>query len=91
MLRSPLVRKLVEPVPITDDFCMECAVIEAVGPCGRFVFMCPQTAYETGEKMLSVKSKILLPIGAIQPMINLALRFLADQQEAGQHIIDLVK
>lgn len=69
--------ELIEPVPIDDDLCTGLALVEDLGCAARFVLFAEQTSYETGDKIFVVKRKIVLPVGTIQPALELTVAFLA--------------
>lgn len=89
---SPVV--LIEPVMIEDDFCSGLARIEDVAGCARFVLYSEQTLYESGEQVVYiVKRKIVLPIHAIMPGIEMTTAYLARRAVsiAGDKLLRLVK
>lgn len=75
--------RLIEPVPVEDDLCTGLAMIEDLGFCARFVLFHQQTCYETGRDVCVVKRKIVLPIVAIQPGLEMAAGFLGRRAIAG--------
>lgn len=83
---------LIEPVPIEDDLCTELALIEDLGYGARIVLSHTQTCYETGESVRVVKRKIVLPLSAVGPGVQMMLRFLAGQAAngAGEGLLRLV-
>lgn len=74
---------LIEPVPIEDDLCSGLALIEDVDLGLRFVLFHRQTCYETGETVLVVKRKIVLPVSAVRPALEYVAGHLA-RRFAGQ-------
>jgi hypothetical protein len=84
---------LIEPVPIEDDLCTGLALIEDVGFGGRFVLYARQTCYESASTVLVVKRKIVLPLSAILPGIEMATRFIARRAAAcaGERLMQLVR
>lgn len=68
---------LIEPVPIDDDLCTGLATIEDADVGARFVFYTRQTSFEARAQVLIVRRKIVLPIEAIMPALELAVRFSA--------------
>jgi hypothetical protein len=74
---------LIEPVPIDDDLCTGLAMVEDADVGARFVFYARQTSYEAKRaQVLVVRRKIVLPIEAIMPALELAVRFTA---QIGEH------
>lgn len=85
---------LIEPTPVEDDFCSGLARIEDVGGCARFVLYSEQTLYEAGEQTIrAVRRKIVLPISAIGPGVDMALAYMARRVVtiAGGRLLRLVK
>lgn len=69
---------LTEPFPVEDDYCAGLAVVEAVGPCARFVLFTTQTCWEAGgQTVYLVKRKIVMPIEAIPSGLEMTTAFLA--------------
>lgn len=68
---------LIEPVPIDDDLCTGLAMVEDLGCAVRFVLYAEHTVYETGDRVFVVKRKIVLPIKAVQPALEMTIGFLA--------------
>lgn len=84
---------LVEIVPIEDDFCMGLGRIEDLGGEARFVLYTRQTCYEGGNATLYVvKRKIVLPLAAIRPGVEMTLGYLARKaaRAAGDKLLRLV-
>jgi hypothetical protein len=84
---------LIEPVPVDDDLCTGLAMIEDLGFGARFVCYHRETIYETGESICVVKRKIVLPMEAIVPGVEMTLRFLGRRAVvvAGSGLLRLVK
>jgi hypothetical protein len=85
---------LIEPMPIEDEFCSGLARIEDVGGCARFVLYSEQTLFEAGERTVwVVRKKIVLPIQAIKPGVEMTLGYLARQAvtAAGDRLLRTVK
>lgn len=69
--------RLIEPIPIEDDYCTALACVEKLGVNARFVLYTEQTNYEGGgHTVYMVKRKIVMPVSAIGPGIELTLRTL---------------
>lgn len=73
---TPQSPHITEPVPIDDDLCSELALIEDLEFGARFVLVARQTLYETGERELVVKRKIVLTDAAIGRSFNMLLRWM---------------
>lgn len=85
---------LVEIIPIEDDFCLGLGRIEDLGGEARFVLYSRQTLYEAGNRdMFVVKRKIVLPLSAIRPGVEMALAYLAKKavRAAGDRLLRLVR
>lgn len=85
---------LIEPVLIEDDFCSGLARIEDVAGCARFILYSQQTLFEAGEQVVYVvKRKIVLPIGAIMPGIEMTTAYLARRaiSIAGDRLLRMVR
>lgn len=85
---------LVEIIPIEDDFCMGLGRIEDLGGEARFVLYTRQTLYEAGnQEMYVIKRKIVLPLSAIRPGVEMTLAFLAAKfaHAAGVSLLRLVQ
>lgn len=93
MTERPL--PLIEPVPIEDEFCCGLARIEDVGESNaRFVLYTTQALYECGEEPANVvKRKIILPLEAIKPGIDMTLSYLAKRaaRAVGDRLLRLVR
>jgi hypothetical protein len=85
--------RLTEPVPIDDDLCTGLALVEDVGIGLRFVVYATQTCYEDGSSVSVVKRKIVIPVEAVMPAIDLTLAALARRgvKTAGQRLLRRVK
>lgn len=69
---------LIEPIPIADEYSCGLAHIEDLGDTARFVFYTDQVLYEDGNRPIRVVSrKIIVPLSAIRPGIDMALRYMA--------------
>lgn len=66
---------LIEPVPVEDDLCTQLALIEELGFAARFVLVQQQTCYETGQPIVVVKRKIVMPYAAARDSINMSAAF----------------
>lgn len=68
--------ELVEAIAVEDDYCSGLARIEDLGSCARFVLFSNQTLYEAGDRTIhTVRRKIVLPIEAIWPGVQMATAF----------------
>ena len=76
--------RLTEPVPISDDLCAGLALIEDLGFGARFVLYANETCYEAGSPVFVVKRKIVLPMAAIEPGLDMTLAWLRTARIAGQ-------
>jgi hypothetical protein len=74
---TPQLPRIVEPVPVDDDLCFELALIEDLEFGARFVVVAQQTIYETGDQVMAVKRKIVLPYSQIRPAVDMTIRFMA--------------
>jgi hypothetical protein len=85
--------QLIEPVPIDDDLCTGLAMIEDLGHAARFVLYARQTCYESGATVFVVKRKLVVPIEAIGPGVDMTLRFLARREPGatGRRLLRLVR
>jgi hypothetical protein len=75
--------RLIEPVPIEDDLCTGLAIIEDIGVGARFVLYAEQTCYENNSIIHVVKRKIILPVEAIGPGVEMTVAFLAKRMARG--------
>lgn len=85
---------LIEPWPIEDEFCCGLARIEDLGETARFVLYTERTLYECGnETVQCVRAKVILPLSAIRPGIEMTLAFLARKaaKAAGDRLLRLVR
>lgn len=76
-METPQPLRIIEPVPIDDDLCSELAVIEDLEFGARFVLVAEQTIYESGDKVMALKRKIVLTDAAIGRALNMTLRWVA--------------
>lgn len=85
---------LIEPYPIEDEFCCGLARIEDLGGNARFVLYTEQVLYEFGaETVKVVRAKVILPLEAIRPGVEMTLGFLARKaaRAAGDKLLRLVR
>lgn len=85
---------LIEPVPVEDEFCCGLACIEELDGAARFVLYTDQVRYEDdGRPIRVVRKKIILPLSAIGPGVEMTLGFLARRaaRAAGDKLLRLVK
>lgn len=81
---------LTEPVPVEDDLCSRLGFVEDVGGfAARFYLVAEQRVVETGETIIAIKRKIILPYDAIMPGIEMTGRFYVRQ--TAQRIGNVVK
>lgn len=82
--------RLIEPVPIDDDLCSELALIEEVNGLARLVFCARQTCYETGDILMVVKRKVVIPFDVLDAATR-AVRTYIDARNASRRVLRLVK
>lgn len=68
--------QVVEPKFIRDDYVTDCASIEAVGPCARFTMVVAAKAPGGGGTELLVVRKMLVPIDALQSIVERTQAFI---------------
>lgn len=82
--------RLIEPVPIDDDLCSNLALIEDVSGLARLVYCASQTCYETGDALLVVKRKIVIPFEVLDAA-NRVVRTFLDARSASRCVLRLVR
>lgn len=90
----PAVPALIEPYPIEDEFCSGLACIEDLDGVARFVLYTDQVRYEDdGQPIRVVRKKIVLPLAAIKPGVEMTLGYLARKgiRAAGAAVLRMVK